>query len=377
MKRSRIWLSLATSAMLVLAACSAPGATTSPADGGEATDGGGGEAASVQLQLQWAPQAQFAGYFAAVEQGYYADENLEVEILDGGPDVIPQQVGSAPDGPEFTISWVPKVLEAREAGSDLVNIAQIFQRSGTLSVAWADSDITSPADFADKKVGVWDFGNEFEVTAAARAEGLEEGTDYEKVIQPFDMLLLLSREIDVAEAMIYNEYAQVLEAENPDTGELYQPDDLNVIDYNDVGTAMLQDALFARASWLAEEGNEDIATRFLRASFRGWIYCRDNPDDCIQYTVDAGSTLGAGHQAWMMNEINPLIWPSPAGIGILDEALWQQTVDISVESGIIADEPADDAFRTDLAQAALDGIDEDTTGEGFTKGTVEVTPGGE
>ena len=89
--------------------------------------------------------------------------------------------------------------------------------------------------------------------------------------------------------MIYNEYAQVLEAENPDTGELYQPEDLNVINYNDVGTAMLQDALFARAAWLAEEGNEDIATRFLRASFQGWIYCRDNPDDCVQYSVDAGS----------------------------------------------------------------------------------------
>ena len=78
-----------------------------------------------------------------------------------------------------------------------------------------------------------------------------------------------------------------------------------------------------------------------------------------------------------MNEVNALIWPSPAGIGILDEALWQQTVDISLESGIIADEPADDAFRTDLAQAALDEIDDETTGEGFTKGTVEVTPGGE
>ncbi len=374
MKRSRIWLGVATSAMLVLAACGTPGATTSP--GGDGGDGGG-EAATVQLQLQWAPQAQFAGYFAAVEQGYYADENLTVEILDGGPDVVPQQVGSAADGPEFTISWVPKVLEARAAGSDLVNIAQIFQRSGTLSVAWADSGISSPADFADKRVGVWDFGNEFEVTAAASAEGLEEGVDYEKIIQPFDMSLLLNEEIDVAEAMIYNEYAQVLEAENPETGELYQADDLTVIDYNDVGTAMLQDALFARASWLAEDGNEDIATRFLRASFRGWIFCRDNPEQCIEYTVSAGSTLGAGHQAWMMNEINPLIWPSPAGIGILDEALWQQTVDISLESGIIADAPADDAFRTDLAQAALDGIEEETTGEGFTKGSVEVTPGGE
>ncbi|HUF06386.1 MAG TPA: ABC transporter substrate-binding protein [Candidatus Binatia bacterium] len=366
MKRSRIWLSVAASAVLALAGCGAPGG-----DGGD-----GGEADVVQLQLQWTPQAQFAGYFAAVEQGYYADEGLDVEILDGGPDVIPQAVGCAADGPAFTISWVPKVLEAREQDCDLVDIAQVFQRSGTLSVAWADSGITSPADYAGKRVGVWDFGNEFEVTAGARAVGLEEGTDYTKVIQAFDMSALLNDEVDVAEAMIYNEYAQVLETENPDTGELYQPEDLTVIDYNEVGTAMLQDAIFARASWLAEEGNEDVATRFLRASFRGWIYCRENPDDCVEYTTNAGSALGAGHQAWMMNEINPLIWPSPGGIGVMDADLWQQTVDISVESGIISEPPPDGAYRTDLAEAALEGI-EDATGDGFTKGSVEVTPGGE
>ncbi len=375
MKRSRIWLSVAVSATLVLAACGTDGGGDS-SDAPDASEGGG-ETASVRLQLQWAPQAQFAGYFAAQELGYYEEEGLDVEIIDGGPDVIPQQVGSAEGGPEFTISWVPKVLEARVGGSDLVNIGQIFQRSGTLSVAWTDSGITEPADFEGKKVGVWDFGNEFEVTAAARAAGLEEGTDYEKVIQPFDMLLFLSRDIHAAEAMIYNEYAQVLEAENPDTGELYQPEDMNVIDYNEVGTAMLQDAIFARAGWLAEEGNEDIAERFLRASFRGWIHCRDNPGDCIEYTVNAGSTLGTGHQTWMMNEINPLIWPSPDGIGMLDTGLWDQTVDISLESEIITEEPPSDAYRTDLAQAALDGIDEDATGDGFTKGTVEVTPGGE
>lgn len=382
MKRSRIWLSVAVSASLLLAACGTqPGGEGSDAPAGSeapaASAGGGGETASVRLQLQWAPQAQFAGYFAARDLGYYEEEGLDVEIIDGGPDVVPQQVGSAEDGPEFTISWVPKVLEAREAGSDLVDIAQVFQRSGTLSVAWADSGITGPADFADKRIGVWDFGNEFEVTAAARAEGLEEGVDYEKVIQPFDMLLFLSREIDVAEAMIYNEYAQVLEAENPETGELYQPDDMNVINYNEVGTAMLQDAIFARASWLEQEGNEDIAERFLRASFRGWIHCRDNPDECVQFTVDAGSTLGMGHQRWMMNEINPLVWPSESGIGIMDPDLWQQTVDISVDSGIIAEEPPAEAYRTDLAEAALEGIEEDTTGDGFQKGSVEVTRGGE
>ena len=375
MKRSRTWLGVAMSATLLLAACGTQGGGDSSEAPG-ASEGGTGEETAVRLQLQWAPQAQFAGYFAAVEEGYYAEEGLDVEIVDGGPDVIPQQAGSAPDGPEFTISWVPKVLEAREAESDLVNIAQIFQRSGTLSVAWADSGITEPADFEGKRVGVWDFGNEFEVTAAASAVGLEQGVDYEKVIQNFDMLAFLADEIDVAEAMIYNEYAQVLETVNPETGELYQPEDMNVIDYNEVGTAMLQDAIFARASWLEEEGNEDIAERFLRASFRGWIFCRENADACVEYTTNAGSTLGAGHQAWMMNEVNPLIWPSPDGIGVMDAEQWQQTVDISLESGIIAEAPPEDAYRTDLAEAALEGL-EDATGEGFTKGTVEVTEGGE
>ena len=120
------------------------------------------EAATVSLQLQWAPQAQFAGYFAADKQGYFAAENLTVNILPGGPTVVPQAVGSQPNGPEFTISWVPKVLEAREATpvpSDLVDIAQIFQRSGTLSVSWVASGITDPCQYAGKKIGTWGFGN--------------------------------------------------------------------------------------------------------------------------------------------------------------------------------------------------------------------------
>jgi NitT/TauT family transport system substrate-binding protein len=367
-----------TAAATETATATETAAATSPA----ATDGSpaptaGGAPATVRLQLQWAPQAQFAGYFAADKEGFYTAENLTVQILPGGPDVIPQQVGSAPTGPEFTISWVPKVLEARESGSDLVNIAQVFQRSGTLSVSWKDSNITKPEDFKGKKVGAWGFGNEFEVTAAATKAGLKEGVDYEKVTQPFDMSLLLNREIDVAEAMIYNEYAQVLEAKNPATGELYKPEDLNVIDYNQVGTAMLQDAIFARKAWLAEAGNEDIAVRFLRASFRGWMFCRDNPDKCVEHTLEAGPTLGEGHQRWMMNEVNPLIWPSPNGIGTLDPAAYQQTLDVAKGGAVIKADPSPDAFRTDLAERAREGMTEDVNGTNFQKGTVEVTEGGQ
>jgi len=376
MKRSIRFLAAGAAAALALSACG----TGTPS---------AGDMAEVRLQLQWFPQAQFAGYYAAVENGYYEEEGIDVEILPGSAEIAPQVEGSKPDGPEFTLAWVPKVLQAREseAGSDLVNIAQVFQRAGTLSVSWKDSGITSPEDFAGKKVGAWGFGNELEVIASARLAGLEAGEDFTQVTQPFDMSLLLNAYdgcaesdtdcVDVAEAMIYNEYAQLLETENPDTGELFQPDDLNVIDYNEVGTAMLQDAVWARAAWLAQDGNEEVAEGFLRASFRGWIYCRDNPDDCIQYVVAAGSTLGTGHQEWMMNEINALIWPSTDGIGFLTQEAWDQTVETALAAEIIAEEPPAEAFRTDLTEGAWEGIDGDREGADFEKAEVEITPGGE
>jgi NitT/TauT family transport system substrate-binding protein len=190
------------------------------------------------------------------------------------------------------------------------------------------------------------------------------------------MNAFVNGEIDAAQAMIYNEYAQVLEAINPDTGELYQAEDLTVISMESAGTAMLQDAIFASEAWLAEEGNEDVAVRFLKASFRGWMHCRDNIDECVQIVLKYDAALPKGHQTWQLNEINALIWPSPDGIGIMDPDLWQQTVDVSLEAGIIEAAPPAEAYRTDLAQAALDEIAEEHTGAGFTKGQVEVTAGG-
>jgi len=372
MKRSHRFVALGGAVTLTLAACTSASPSVSLTE--------------VELQLQWLDQAQFSGYYAAAEQGYYAAEGLEVKFLVGGGTVSPQEVGSQPDGPEFTIAWVPKVLQAREAGSDLVQIAQMFQEAPTLSVSWKDAGITSPADFEGKRVGAWPFGNELEVLAAATLAGLTQGTDYTRVEQDFDMSELIAAQdgcaasdtdcVDVAEAMVYNEWAQLLEATDPATGELYQPEQFNVINYNDIGVAMLQDALWARAAWLAEDGNEDVATKFLRASFKGWIYCRENPDDCVQYALDHGSVWGRGHLTWMMNEVNALIWPSPDGIGVLDTDAWAQTIDTATAGAILTAEPAEDAYRLDLTEAALDGL-EDATGTDWVKPTVEITKDGE
>jgi NitT/TauT family transport system substrate-binding protein len=280
---------------------------------------------------------------------------------------------------EFGLAWVPKVLASRSEGADLVNIGQVFQRSGTLEVSWADNPVATVADMRGKRIGTWGFGNEHELFAAMRAEGIDPNNadDVTVIQQSFDMLALLNRELDAAEAMIYNEYAQVLEAINPETGELYTPEDLTVIDFNDVGTAMLQDHVFARESWLAEEGHEDVAVRFLAASFQGWQWCRDEIEACVQVVLDNGPTLGQSHMTWQLNEINKLIWPSPGGIGVMDQALWDQTVAVSLESGIIPEAPGEGAFRTDLALKALEMVEGDTTGADYQPITVELVEGGE
>ena len=198
--------------------------------------------------------------------------------------------------------------------------------------------------------------------------------------QPFDMNLLLNREVDAAAAMTYNELAQVLEQKNPDTGKLYSLDELNVIKMSDVGTGALEDGIFVTDEWLADEANQDIATRFLEASFQGWAFCRDSFEECLQNVLDNGPTLGEGHQRWQLNEVNALIWPNVGGIGVMQQEDFDLTAQIAKDYKIIKSDASPDAFDSTFAQAAVDALEADgvdVKGDGFEKEEVEVTEGGE
>jgi NitT/TauT family transport system substrate-binding protein len=366
---------------LVAAACGSD-------DGDGGGGGGGGDCDTtdqVSLQLQWFIQAQFAGYFAAQDQGFYADQCLDVEIVEGGVDIVPQQ--QLADGAvDFALAWVPKALASREQGANIVNIAQVFQRSGTLQVSFADAGITTAADFAGHTIGNWGFGNEYEIFAALAEAGLDPASDVTLVQQQFDMVGLLSGDIDAAEAMTYNEYAQVLEAVNPDTGELYQPEDFNVVSYEEEGVGMLQDAIWADAERLeSDDAYRDIAVRFVTASLQGWAYCRDNVEACRDIVVGAGSQLGNSHQLWQMNEVNKLIWPADNGIGFIDQAAWDRTVEIAMGTPnlegatVITAEPTEGAWTNEIVEEALANLEEldvDTTGSDFAPIEVTLEEGG-
>jgi NitT/TauT family transport system substrate-binding protein len=335
----------------------------------------------LTFQLKWVTQAQFAGYYAAAAKGYYKKAGLDVNIRVGGPDIIPEQVVAGGQA-QLGLDWLPSLMSARDQGTKLVNIAQVFTRSGMTEITWKSSGINTIGKMKGKKVGNWLGGNEFELFAALSRAGMDpvHNKGVTIVKQPFDMNLFLKKQIDAASAMTYNELAQVLETKNSKTGKLYKLSDLNVIKMDKIGTGMLEDGIFGTESWLKDKKNQATAKKFLAASFKGWIYCKTHMKDCVKIVLSHGPTLLKGHQTWQMNEINALIWPAPKGIGLMNPKDYAFTARTTAKYNHLKKVPGHQAYRTDLAKAAQAILKKqhlDIYGKSWKKAKVKVTPGGE
>jgi NitT/TauT family transport system substrate-binding protein len=342
------------------------------------TAGASPKLTKVTLQLKWVTQAQFAGYYAAVAQGYYKQAGLDVNLKVGGPNITPETVVLG-GGADIGLDWLPNLFATREKGGKIVSVAQVFARSGMTELTWKSSGINTIKKMAGKKVGVWCCGNQPELFAALNKNGIDPNNSKDVTIfnQPFDMNAFLSGQIDAAAAMTYNELAQVLETKNPKTGKLYTLNDLNVFKMASpsVGTGMLEDNLFVTDKWLSNSANHATLVKFLKASFLGWIFCRDHQQACLSIVLKNGPTLGAGHQAWELNEINALIWPNPSGIGLVPASAVAQTTAIAKKYGVIKSLPQG-ATNYAYAQQALRQLRSqgtNVTGLNWKKLVVKVT----
>jgi len=274
----------------------------------------------LKLQLQWVTQAQFAGYYVALDKGFYSEEDLDVTILPGGPDIAPPQV-LAGGGADLMLNWMPSALAAREKGLPVVNIAQPFKSSGLMLTCWKDTGITSPADFKGKTIGVWFFGNEYPFLSWMSQEGIstDGGEDGITVLkQGFNVDPLLQRQADCISTMTYNEYWQVIDAG-------VSPDELVTFKYEDQGVATLEDGMYTLEKNLDDPAMVDKLTRFVRASMKGWKYAEANPDEAAEIVLDNDET-GAQtevHQKRMMGEIAKL---TAGSNGALDPADFDRTV---------------------------------------------------
>ncbi len=305
--------------------------------GGRADDsgsGGGGlvepEAHEGDVQLKWVTQSQFAGYYAAKAKGYYKAAGLDVNLKVGGPTIVNEQTVLSKQA-EFGVNWFPSLLANRDQGNDLVNIGQVYTRSGTTEVTWKKDGIKNFKQMRGKKFGVWIFGNEFEQRAALVKNGMDPDKDVTLVQQQFDMVAFLKHEIDAASAMTYNELAQVLETKNPDTGKLYKLSDLNVFKYSDLGTGMLQDGIFVRGDWIKEQGEPGDRGEVPRGDVQGLdLLPRPLSRSAPTSSCRRARRLPKGHQTWQMNEVNALIWPNKLGIGVMNPVDYAKTAKISL-----------------------------------------------
>jgi NitT/TauT family transport system substrate-binding protein len=374
MKQGRYWVGALGVLALAAAVWAVAGASASPARQS------GAKLTKVTLQLKWVTQAQFAGYYAAAAKGYYKQAGLDVKIKVGGPDIVPEQVVAGGQA-EFGLDWLPSLMSARDQGTKLINIAQVFSRSGMTEVTWKDSGINTIAKMRGKKVGNWLFGNEFELFAALSRAGMDPAHNKGVTIvkQPFDMNLFMKRQIDAASAMTYNELAQVLETKNSKTKKLTKLSELNVIKMENIGTGMLEDGIFTTEKWIKDKSHQATARKFLAASFKGWVYCRDHLNVCTNIVLKQGPTLLGGHQRWQMNEINALVWPNKLGVGVMDKAAYARTAKIAKQFGAIKKAAGNGAYRDDLAKAAVAQLKKqgvDVNGKKWKKATVKVTAGG-
>ncbi len=312
------------------------------------TTGAALAADELTLQLKWVTQAQFAGYYVALDKGLYEEEGLDVTIMPGGPDIAPVQVLMG-GGADVMVDWMPAALAAREQGAPVVNIAQPFKSSGMMLTCLKESGVESPEDFPGKTLGVWFFGNEYPFLSWMSTLGIStEGGDGVTVLkQGFNVDPLLQKQAACISTMTYNEYWQVIDAG-------ISPDDLITFKYEDQGVATLEDGLYVLEENLADEAFKDKMVRFVRASMAGWKWAEENPEEAAMIVLDNDET-GAqteAHQVRMMGEIAKLTAGSD---GALDPADYDRTVATLMAGGsdpVITAEPSG-AYTLEITDAAL------------------------
>ncbi len=304
----------------------------------------------VTVQLKWLPQAQFAGYYVAQAKGYYKAEGLDVTIKAGGPDISPVQV-IAGKGADVVVNWMPDALAAREAGVPLVNIAQVFNRSGLMLTCKKSSGVSSPKDLKGKTLGVWFGGNEYPFLNWMAKLGLKTDTDIKIMKQGFNVDPLLQNQAACISTMIYNEYWQIIDAGVKES-------DLVTFFYEDQGVASLEDGLYVLESNLKDPAFVKRMAKFLKATFKGWNDAVKDPAAAAKAVVAAdtsGSSSEKVQKRQMENVAKLITNASTAKMGYLDPAAYERTVKVLLSSGsspVIKKDPGKAGYTHAVWEAA-------------------------
>jgi len=284
----------------------------------------------------WSPQAQFAGYYTALDKGIYRKHGIDLTIIGGGPNYSSAAYlrnGKA----DFAVLWLTTAIQARASGVKLVNLAQIVQKSSMMLVARKSSGIRTPADMNGRKVGLW--GGDFAIPPHAFFNKFH--IKAREVPQSYTVNLFLRGGIDVASAMWYNEYHTILNAG-------LDPDELSVFFLKDQGLDLPEDGLYALESTVRND--PDLAAEFARASLEGWDYAFAHPDEAldiiIRYMRQARIPANRVHQKWMLARMRDLLMAQNERkvTGLLKQSDYEATGRILLNDGVVRNLPEFGAF---------------------------------
>lgn len=295
--------------------------------------------APVTITLQWLPQSQFAGYYVALDKGFYRKRGLEVKIRHAGPEQ--DSLASLVDGSaDFATTFLTPALRRHDSRLPLINIAQIVHRSTTMLIARKQSGISSILDLNGKRISLWkgDLGVPFQAVLTSH-----EITPSRIFDQNYSVNLFLLGGVDACSAMYYNEYNMLYQ-----TG--LNEGDLVTFPLRDYGADIPEDGIYClESTW---NNRPQQCRAFRQATLEGWRYALAHPEEALHSVMkrvfDAHLPTNRSHMRWMLEKILPAIIPGTGDswqAGVLSPDDYAKAVELMKRQGIIHRAPSYESFH--------------------------------
>ena len=303
-------------AALLLGACGAFQPAAGPAD-------------KVTVQLSWFHGVEYAGFYAAIDQGYYKDANIDVVLNAGGPEINPLDEVSSGNA-QFGIGSGDSLITARANGQDFVAVATIFKDNPLAITSLKADNISSPEDLAGKTVGVYSLDlssfSDLPFLALMSRTSLDPSSMNYALIEDFQGANeIKAGNMDAMSGMFATDQ-QVMASQ--------AGDDLNFIYYKDYGYDVYINAIFVSGDF--KQNNPDLIRRFIQATTKGYQYAIENTDAVAQLATTYDETLDLAYQQAVMQAQVPFINNGDGQLGSMNENIWENTQDILLEFELIS-----------------------------------------
>lgn len=234
--------------------------------------------------------AQFAGYYMAIEKGIYKRYGIELEIIPHQAFVTTQDLMK--EGKmDFTVLRLVNAIQLKDYGVDLVNIAQLSDRSSLMLIAKKSSGIDALEKMNGKKVGIW---RGFDVQPNALFNKYNLAVNIIPIGNTNTLFLMNG--VDIIIANWYDEYHSML-YNGLDSTDLY------TFTFADYGFNFIEDGIYCSAKKL--NSDPELCANFVQATLEGWNYAFDHREETIdvvmKYAKDSKLSANRIHQKWMLN----------------------------------------------------------------------------